>query len=133
RVAVQPERNYGSLARTRHLERILDAARLELRQHLLAAPRGRDRQIHPHSRPDLTLGDALPRIVAAAAQGARSMRGLRHIPEWPHADAAFDIGEEPGLVVRANAGAPTRPAARADESPGGAAPIACGHRLSGRG
>ena len=98
--AVQTERNHRPVVRPRHFQRIVDAARLELGKNLLGrGTRGRQRQIHPDSRPDLAVGDSLPRIVAAAAQRRRRMGGFRHVAKRSDADAALHIGEQPGCAA----------------------------------
>ena len=47
-----------------------------------------------HARPDLAFRHPLLGIVAAAAQGARGVRGLGHVAERPDADAALHVREQ---------------------------------------
>ena len=95
RFTVEPERDDRTVVRPGHLERIFDTARFELGQHLIArGARGGQRQVDPHSRPDLALRNALPRIIAAAAQRARGMRRLCDVAERADADAPLHIGQQ---------------------------------------
>jgi hypothetical protein len=85
---------------------------LSFAEHLFSRrARRRQRQINPDSRPDFAVGDALPRIVAAAAQGGRRMRRFRHVAERPDADAALHIGEQSRTAGSAR-GQPSAPRCR---------------------
>jgi hypothetical protein len=68
-----------------------------------------------------TPAHTLPRVIASAAQCARRVRGLGHVPERTYADAALHVGQESaGGIRRGRTGRDRRRAAAGTGDAGGA-------------